>query len=133
MIAVTRRYGFPAAHVLANPSFSAEENDRIYGKCANPAGHGHNYVVEVTIKMPTDKDSFHTGDFEKKVDNELIKIIDHKNLNVDVEQFSKAIPTVENIAGFAWNRLVDKFGPLTLHCVTVWETDKTYCSYTATE
>ncbi|MHC4424235.1 MAG: 6-pyruvoyl trahydropterin synthase family protein [Planctomycetota bacterium] len=60
---------------------------------------------------------------------ELIKLVDHKNLNAEVEEFSAANPTVENIAVFAWNKLVGRFGKATLYCITVWETDKTYCSY----
>jgi 6-pyruvoyltetrahydropterin/6-carboxytetrahydropterin synthase len=63
------------------------------------------------------------------VDDELIKPVDHKNLNVDVPYFAKAIPTVENIAAFAWEKLVGKFGEAVLHCITIWETDKTFCSY----
>jgi 6-pyruvoyl-tetrahydropterin synthase len=63
------------------------------------------------------------------VDDEFIKLVDHKNLNADVDQFGKTIPTVENITGFAWNQLAGKFGQARLHRVTVWETDKTYCSY----
>lgn len=68
-------------------------------------------------------------DFEQVVDNELVKLVDHRNLNVDVPAFGKTNPTVENIAAFAWNELVGKFGKASLYCVTVWETDKTYCSY----
>jgi 6-pyruvoyl-tetrahydropterin synthase len=63
------------------------------------------------------------------VDEEFIRLVDHKNLNVDVVELSKINPTVENIAALAWNKLVGKFGEAVLHCVTVWETDKTYCSY----
>ncbi len=131
MVYFSEKFEFAATHKLWNKDFSDEQNFEVFGKCANPTGHGHNYIVDVTIKMPTGRDGFRIGDFEKAVDNELIKIIDHKNLNVDVEHFSRANPTVENIAGFAWNRLAGKFNQATLHCVTVWETDKTYCSYTA--
>jgi 6-pyruvoyltetrahydropterin/6-carboxytetrahydropterin synthase len=125
----SEKFEFAATHKLWNEDFSEEQNFEIFGKCANPTGHGHNYIVEVTINKSGAKDDFRIGNFEKVVDSELIKIIDHKNLNIDVEQFSRTIPTVENIARFAWNRLVGKFGRATLHCVTVWETDKTYCSY----
>ena len=129
----SEKFEFAATHKLWNKDFSDEQNFEIFGKCANPTGHGHNYVIEVTIKMPKDKDGFRIGDFEKTVDNELIKIIDHKNLNADVEQFGSTNPTVENIASFAWSKLAGKFGRATLHSVTVWETDKTYCSYSAAE
>ncbi len=129
MVYFSEKFEFAAMHKLWNNDFSEEQNLKVFGKCANPAGHGHNYIVEVTIKMPVNENGFHISDFERVVDNELIKLVDHKNLNADVSQFSKTNPTVENIAAFAWNRLVGKFGEAALHCVTVWETDKTYSSY----
>lgn len=129
MIYFSEKFEFAATHKLWNDNFSKEDNFKVFGKCANPTGHGHNYVVEVTIKTPTEGDGFCIGDFEKIVDDELIKTVDHKNLNVDVGEFGKTNPTVENIAVFAWNKLIGKFGEGVLHCITVWETDKTYCSY----
>jgi len=125
----SEKFEFMATHKLWNDSFSDERNRKVFGKCANPAGHGHNYVVEVTIKNQADKGSFSIGDFERVVDGEFVKLVDHKNLNVDVPHFTKAIPTVENIAAFAWEKLMGKFGEAVLHCVTVWETDKTCCAY----
>jgi len=129
MIYFSEKFGFAATHKLWNDDFTTERNFEVFGKCANPAGHGHNYVVEVTVKTPAGKDSFHIVDFERTVDNKLIKLVDHKNLNVEVDEFGKTNPTVENIAAFAWSKLAGKFGEAALHCVTVWETDKTYCSY----
>jgi 6-pyruvoyltetrahydropterin/6-carboxytetrahydropterin synthase len=129
MIYFSEKFEFAATHKLWNDEFSDERNFEVFGKCANPTGHGHNYVVEVTIKTPEGEGGFDIGDFERIVDDGLIKVLDHKNLNVDVAEFSKTNPTVENIAAFAWNKLVGKFGEAALHCVTVWETDKTYCSY----
>ena len=141
MVYFSEKFEFAATHKLWNDDFSEEHNFEVFGKCANPTGHGHNYIVEVTIKMPApplrgaglpagaSKNDFQISDFERVVDNELIKLIDHKNLNADVDYFSRTNPTVENIASFAWNKLVGKFGQTALHCVTVWETDKTYSSY----
>ena len=129
MVYFSEKFEFAAMHKLWNDDFSEKQNLEVFGKCANPAGHGHNYIVEVMIKTPTSTNNFHICDFEKIVDNELIKLVDHKNLNADVTHFSKTIPTVENITVFAWNKLVSKFGQAALHCITVWETDKTYCSY----
>jgi len=129
MIYFSEKFEFAATHKLWNEQFSSQCNFEVFGKCANPNGHGHNYVVEVTVKLPTDKDNFRIGEFEKIVDNELIKLLDHKNLNLDVDEFSKTNPTVENIATFAWSKLAGKFGEAKLHCITVWETDKTCCSY----
>jgi 6-pyruvoyltetrahydropterin/6-carboxytetrahydropterin synthase len=129
MIYFSEKFEFAATHKLWNEDFSQERNLEVFGKCANPAGHGHNYVVEVTVKVSAGEGSFHIGDFERIVNNELIRLVDHKNLNAEVEEFSKVNPTVENIAVFAWNKLAGKFGEATLYCITVWETDKTYCSY----
>ena len=129
MICFSEKFEFAATHKLWNDEFSQQHNFEVFGKCANPAGHGHNYVVEVTIKKQPEKNNFCIGDFEKIVDDELIKLIDHKNLNVDIAEFGKTNPTVENIAAFAWEKLAGKFSNASLHCVTVWETDRTYCSY----
>ena len=129
MVYFSEKFEFAATHKLWNNDFSEQCNLEIFGKCANPTGHGHNYIVEVTIKMLAGEGSFRIGDFQKVVDNELIKVVDHKNLNADVAVFGKTNPTVENIAAFAWNKLVGKFSKASLHCVTVWETDKTYSSY----
>ena len=129
MVYFSEKFEFAAMHKLWNDDFSEKRNLDVFGKCANPAGHGHNYIVEVTIKTPTNKNDFHICDFEKTVETELIKLVDHRNLNADVSHFSKIIPTVENITVFAWNKLSCKFGRAALHCVSVWETDKTYCSY----
>jgi len=123
------KFEFAATHKLWNNEFSEQRNLEVFGKCANPTGHGHNYVAEIEISMPAPRDDFHVSEFEKIVDNELIGLLDHRNLNTDIDHFGKTNPTVENIAVFAWNRLVGKFGKGELHRVTVWETDKTYCSY----
>ena len=129
MIYFSEKFDFAAMHKLWNEQFSEEKNFEVFGKCANPTGHGHNYVIEVTVKTPADEESFRVADFEKVVNEEFIELVDHKNLNVDVERFEKTNPTIENLAILGWDRLVGKFKQPKLHCVTVWETDKTYCSY----
>jgi 6-pyruvoyltetrahydropterin/6-carboxytetrahydropterin synthase len=129
MVYYSEKFEFAAAHKLWNEKFSEKQNIEVFGRCANPAGHGHNYIVEVTVKYPAGQ-PFKTGEFEKVIDQKLIRAVDHKNLNLDLQEFQKITPTVENIAVFAWNKLFDKFAkPSTLHCITVWETDKTYSSY----
>jgi len=133
MIYFSEKFEFAATHKLWNEDFSEQRNFEVFGKCANPTGHGHNYIVDVTVKAPVGREIC-VGDFERIVDDELIRVVDHKNLNLDVAHFATTNPTVENIASFAWSRLVGKFGPdggasPTLHCVTIWETDKTSCSY----
>ncbi len=129
MMYFSEKFEFAAMHRLWNDEFSDKRNFALFGKCANPTGHGHNYVIEVTVKTPPKESDFCIGDFEKIVDDEFIKQVDHKNLNIDVSQLSSLNPTVENIASFAWDSLVGKFDQAQLHCVTVWETDKTSCSY----
>ncbi len=128
MVYFSEKFEFAATHRLWNDGFSEKKNFEVFGKCANPAGHGHNYVVEVTIKAPSDEELC-IGDIERIIDGELISLLDHKNLNAEVAEFGKINPTVENIAVFAWNKLAGRFGAGELHCVTIWETDKTSCSY----
>ena len=125
----SEKFEFAAMHTLWNDKFGDQKNFELFGKCANPAGHGHNYVVEVTVQKPEGDEGFRIVDFEKVVDAEFISVVDHKNLNVDVPEFSGKNPTVENVAAFAWHRLAGKFGAGELSSVTVWETDRTYCTY----
>lgn len=128
MIYFSEKFEFAAMHKLWNNDFSEERNFQVFGKCANPNGHGHNYTVEVTVKMPASED-FAVSGFERAVDETLIRLVDHKNLNADVAEFNKQNPTIENIAVLAWNKLAGRFSDCKLHCITIWETDKTYCSY----
>ncbi|MCD4830695.1 MAG: 6-carboxytetrahydropterin synthase [Anaerohalosphaeraceae bacterium] len=123
------KFEFAASHKLWNDRFSDEENFEAFGKCANPAGHGHNYIVEVVVKKATDETNLETGRFEQIVNDGFIKMVDHKNLNVDVEHFLKVNPTVENIAEFVFKNLDGKFGSAKLDNVTVWESSRTFCSY----
>jgi 6-pyruvoyltetrahydropterin/6-carboxytetrahydropterin synthase len=128
MMYFSEKFEFAATHKLWNDRFSEQQNFAIFGKCANPTGHGHNYIVEVTVKTAVDG-SLKLGEFERIVDTHLMQLVDHKNLNVDVPEFQQRIATVENLAVFAWERLVGRFDPARLHGVTVWESDRTYCSY----
>ena len=116
-------------HKLWNDDFTPQKNFEVFGKCANPTGHGHNYIIEVTVKTNAKASGFTIRRFQKVIQENLIKVIDHKNLNADVPHFAEVIPTVENIAIFAWDSIVDKFDKAALYCVTVWETDKTCCFY----
>ncbi len=100
MIRLTRRYAFPAAHVLSHPSLSAEENLRIYGKCANPNGHGHNYGVEVTVEGPIDPVAGRIIDLDlldSLFEAQIASRLAHRMLNEDA-WFRDGVPTAENIA-----------------------------------
>jgi 6-pyruvoyltetrahydropterin/6-carboxytetrahydropterin synthase len=129
MMYFSEKFEFAATHKLWNDAFSEQENFAVFGKCANPTGHGHNYIVEVTVCTPADGPTLRIGEFEQTVDSRLMQLVDHKNLNLDVPEFRDRIATVENLAVFAWERLSDQFHPGRLHCVTVWESDRTYCTY----
>jgi 6-pyruvoyltetrahydropterin/6-carboxytetrahydropterin synthase len=100
MIHLTRRYRFSASHRLHNQSLSAEENARLYGKCNNPFGHGHNYVLEVTVAGPVDAATGMVMDLailDGAVDQEILERFDHTNLNLDAPNFSHVVPTTENL------------------------------------
>jgi len=125
----SEKFEFAATHKLWNERFTPQQNLETFGKCANPTGHGHNYIVEVTIRAAAAGPVLKIGAFEHIVDAHLMQLMDHKNLNLDVPAFQQQTPTVENIALFAWERLAGRFDPAQLHCVTVWESDRTYCSY----
>lgn len=125
----SEKFEFAATHTLWNDAFSEAQNFAVFGKCANPTGHGHNYLVEVTVKTAVAGPPLKVGAFEQIVDTHLMELLDHRNLNLDVPEFRGRIATVENLAIFAWERLADKFDPARLHCITVWESDRTYCSY----
>jgi len=128
MVYFGEKFEFAATHTLWNERLSERENLEVFGKCAHRTGHGHNYVVEVTVKAEA-ADGVRVGQFEQVVNEEVIEVVDHKNLNVDVAEFGKVNPTVENIAVFVWEKLAGKFSQAELSCVTVWETEKTFCSY----
>ena len=131
MLYFSEKFEFSASHTLWNKKFSEKENFKIFGKCANKQGHGHNYIVEVTIKKTRLAPAPVAGvqSFEDTVDKHFIQLVDHKNLNDDVKYFKKTNPTVENIAQFAFKCLKDKFKPAKLDCITVWENDRTFCTF----
>jgi 6-pyruvoyltetrahydropterin/6-carboxytetrahydropterin synthase len=100
MIRVTRRYAFSASHRLHAPSLTADENQRLYGKCNNPFGHGHNYVLDVSVSGPLDALSGRAVDpaaLDRLVRERVLAAFDHKNLNEEVEAFGQVVPTTENL------------------------------------
>jgi len=107
-LSLTRRYRFSASHRLHSAKFSDEENARIYGKCNSPYGHGHNYVVEVTIAGPVDSATgmiANLGDLDPFVEREVIDAFDQKYLNAEVPQFCAQVPTTENVCREIYRRL----------------------------
>ena len=111
MVYLTRKAEFSASHYYHNPAFSPEENRRIFGKCNNPNGHGHNYTLEVTVKGEVDPRSGFVVDLKQLKEvmhREVLDAMDHRFLNKEVPEFAHQIPTTENIAIAIWQRLATK-------------------------
>ena len=128
---LARRYRFSASHRLHNARFDEEENRRVYGKCNNPYGHGHNYVVEVAVSGPVDSATGMIANLQALdafVDREVVDPFDHKYLNEDVPAFRDTVPTTENLCIEIFNRL-RRFPEARLERVLVEETGKNSFEY----
>lgn len=132
MVYLTRKAEFSASHYYHNDEFTAEENKRIFGKCNNPNGHGHNYTLEVTVKGQVDQRSGFVVDLKQLKDvmnREVIEAMDHRHLNKEVAEFHNRIPTTENLAISIWNRLQPKLKVAELHRVRVYETPDLFVDF----
>jgi 6-pyruvoyltetrahydropterin/6-carboxytetrahydropterin synthase len=134
-ISLTRRYRFAASHRLHSSALSETENERIYGKCNSPYGHGHNYAVEVTITGPVDPDTgmiANLGDLDPFVQREVIEVFDYKYLNEDVPEFRTVVPTTENVCREIYRRLAG-FAAAKLENVRIEETSKNAFEYSGNQ
>ena len=132
MIFITRKIEFSAGHRLFNPNFSDEKNEATFGLCNNPNGHGHNYVLEVTLSGEVCDDTgmvFDLKELKKLTQRETIDKVDHKNLNVDVEYLKGIIPTAENLAIKFWEILEPKITKGRLHEIKLYESERNYVTY----
>src|SRR5687768_6036393 len=105
---VTARLDFSAAHRLHNPDRDEEWNRRVYDKCDNPSGHGHNYILEVSVSGKVDPETGMVIDLKRLKDimrREVVDLVDHRNLNTDVDFLRGVIPTAENLARAFWEKL----------------------------
>lgn len=108
---ITRRFHFSASHRVYNPALNDEENFRVYGKCSNPNGHGHNYVMDVTVAGEVDPETgfvMDLSEIKRLVEEEIIEKVDHKNLNIDVDFMKGTLPSTENIAMKFWQQIETK-------------------------
>ncbi len=124
MILLTRKAEFSAAHYYWNDAFSEEENVRVFGKCANRNGHGHNYTLEVTVAGEIDPVTGFVVDLKQMKDileREVVGVYDHRHLNLEIPEFKTTIPTTENLAVAIWRRLDGKIPHARLHRVRVYE------------
>jgi 6-pyruvoyltetrahydropterin/6-carboxytetrahydropterin synthase len=130
-ISLTRRYRFAASHRLHSAKLSADENQHLYGKCNSPYGHGHNYVVEVTMGGPVDAATgmiTNLGELDPFVQREVIEAFDYKYLNEDVPEFRAMVPTTENVCREIYRRL-KRYPAARLERVRIEETGKNSFEY----
>lgn len=136
MVYLTRRTTFSAAHRLWSNYLTQEENIALYDKCANPNGHGHNYVLEVTVRGTPDP---HTGmvlnltQLKQAISEYVIASVDHKHLNYDVPWLEGVVPTTEALAVKFWQRLEPVLPEGLLYEVKLYETENNIASYRGEE
>lgn len=133
-VAVYRKEHFNAAHRLNNPSWDEEKNKKVFGKCNNPNYHGHNYELDVKITGEPVADTGFVIDLKflsDLVEENILEKLDHKNLNLDVPEFSKLNPTVENIAIVIYNILRSKIDDKLDLQIRLYETPRNFAEYPA--
>ena len=132
MVYVTRREVFSASHRLYNDGLSEEENLSLYDKCANPYGHGHNFIMEIVVCGEVDPKSGYVIDLKilkKIIKDHIINKVDHHHLNHEVDFLKGIIPTAENICIAIWNVLQNKIPSGKLYSVKLYETENNYVEY----
>jgi 6-pyruvoyltetrahydropterin/6-carboxytetrahydropterin synthase len=132
MVYLTRRVTFSAAHRLWSKHLSEVENYKIYDKCANPNGHGHNYELEVTVRGEADPSTgmvLNLTDMKDIINQQVINWVDHKHLNYDIPWLEGVIPTAEMLAMKFWERLEHAFPPGLLYEVKLQETENNIATY----
>src|SRR6266403_1080831 len=131
MVYLTRKIEFSASHLYHNPAFSAEENRRVFGKCNNPHGHGHNYVLEVSMSGDVDPSTgmiANLADLDAFVERQVLEEFDRKSLNEDVPAFLDKVPTTENLCIEIYRRL-KSFPHAKLERIRVQETGNNSFEY----
>ena len=130
-VTLTRRYSFSASHRLHSSKMTEAENERLYGKCNNPYGHGHNYEVEVTLAGPIDPATgmiANLAELDAFVQQQVLADFDHRYLNEEIPVFKKIVPTTENLCIEIYNRL-KAFPGARLERVRIEETSKNSFEY----
>lgn len=133
LVRVTRRLHFNAAHRLYRPDWTDERNAEVFGPCANPHWHGHNYEIEVTVEGTINPETGYVmdlGDLKARVNESVIDQVDHRNLNVEVPWLEGLNPTTENFVVAIWTRLAPLLPPgVRLARLVLWETPRNYVEY----
>lgn len=132
MVRITRKTTFSASHRLFNPHWDDVTNEKIFDKCNNPNGHGHNYTLEVTVEGNPDPDTGYVLDLKKLkdiIESEIIEKVDHKHLNYDVSFLRGIIPTAENIAVVFWQILEQALPAGNLYSIKLFESENNFVEY----
>jgi len=133
MVYLTRQEHFNAAHKLYNPNWSNEQNNAVFGVCANENWHGHNYDLYVTVKGNPDPETGFVYDVKKLsqlIKSKVVDKLDHKNLNLDVEFMAGKLCSTENLAIAIWEQLVPHLpASVELFCIKLYETPRIYVEY----
>ncbi len=132
MVYLTRREHFNAAHKLYNQNWSKEQNEDVFGPCANENFHGHNYQLYVTVKGVPDPNTGFVMDAKKLgklIQEKITKRLDHKNLNTQVEFLKDIMPSTENVAKAIFQELEPFIENASLHCIKLVETETIYVEY----
>jgi 6-pyruvoyltetrahydropterin/6-carboxytetrahydropterin synthase len=131
-VIVTARLTFSAAHRLHNANYDAAWNRRTYDKCDNPGGHGHNYSIQVSVRGRIDPETGMVIDLKRLKDivsERVVDVVDHRNLNQDVEFLRGIIPTAENLVRAFWQRIAPAIDHGELYEIVLQETEKNSVSY----
>ena len=131
-VTVSRKAHFNAAHKLYRPDWTDEKNDEVFGKCANKNFHGHNYELIVSLTGESDKETGYVYDLGKLkgiIKSEVEDYLDHKNLNLDIDDFKNLNPSAENIAVLIYNRLIKYFDDSFKLKITLYETPRNFVEY----
>ncbi len=132
MIYLTRVEHFNAAHKLYNPNWSAEQNEAVFGKCANENWHGHNYEIHVTVKGQPHPDTgfiMDVKELSRLINLHILEQVDHKNLNMDVPFMQGLLPSTENFIREIWKQLAPHLQGCQLHQIRLYETPRIYVDY----
>ncbi|CAF96233.1 unnamed protein product [Tetraodon nigroviridis] len=129
---ITRVQSFSACHRLHSIHLSDEENKKVYGKCNNPNGHGHNYKAEITVRGKIDHVTgmvMNLTDLKRCIEEVIMDPLDHKNLDKDVPYFATVASTTENLAVYIWDNMAKVLPPSVLYEIKIHETDKNIVMY----
>jgi len=134
MVYITRKEHFNAAHRLFRPEYSDEENLRVFGKCSNPNWHGHNYTLYVTVKGALNKDTGFVMDLKilsQIIQKRVLDLLDHRNINLEVDFMKGKLATTENLAIGIWNEMESEIRNhgVQLHSVRLQETENNTVEY----